>query len=269
MSRLRRASALLLLCWAGCEGSDQPAGEIEGARRPPMRGGAGGRAADAGARSRRRAQSAEADKRILFGDLHVHTTYSIDAFIYALPHLRRRGRAPAGRRLRLRPLLLAARLLLAQRPRRGAHARDVGSSKQSLRECNERAGDRADPDLVAFVGWEWTQVGRTPETHYGHKNVMFPGLAEDELPSAADHRARARRDGSRRASLVPARAPGAALRGPSGVRRTSSGACSSSPISRAARRDATRASCRTTAARTPPPPASCSRSSRSGASTRS
>jgi hypothetical protein len=65
------------------------------------------------------------------------------------------------------------------------------TTKQSLRECNQRAGDPADPDLVAFVGWEWTQVGRTPETHYGHKNVIFPGLAEDELPrrpiSALEH----------------------------------------------------------------------------------
>jgi hypothetical protein len=37
--------------------------------------------------------------------------------------------------------------------------------------------------MVAFVGFEWTQVGNTPETHYGHKNVMFPGLAENELPA--------------------------------------------------------------------------------------
>ena len=60
-----------------------------------------------------------------------------------------------------------------------AHWRET---KQRLRECNARAGDASDPDLVAFVGYEWTQVGQTPETHYGHKNVMFPGLAEDELP---------------------------------------------------------------------------------------
>ena len=48
--------------------------------------------------------------------------------------------------------------------------------------ATQRAGDPNDPDLVAFVGFEWTQVGLTPETHYGHKNVMYPGLAEEELP---------------------------------------------------------------------------------------
>jgi hypothetical protein len=50
------------------------------------------------------------------------------------------------------------------------------------RAC-ERAGDPANPDLVAFTGFEWTQVGLTPAQHYGHKNVIFPGTAEDEVPT--------------------------------------------------------------------------------------
>jgi hypothetical protein len=33
------------------------------------------------------------------------------------------------------------------------------------------------------MGFEWTQLGRTPETHWGHKCVIFPGDAEDELPA--------------------------------------------------------------------------------------
>ena len=55
--------------------------------------------------------------------------------------------------------------------------------KESVRQCDERGGDPADPDLVAFLGFEWTQVGPTPESHYGHKNVIFPGLEDDELPT--------------------------------------------------------------------------------------
>jgi hypothetical protein len=57
------------------------------------------------------------------------------------------------------------------------------STRESIRECNARAGDPAAPDLVAFLGWEWTQVGETPADHYGHKNVIFPGLADDEVPA--------------------------------------------------------------------------------------
>jgi len=62
VSRLHLASAALLLLWAGCEGSDQPAGEIAGARRPA----AVAAAAAAAQSDARRAVAAESDKEILF-----------------------------------------------------------------------------------------------------------------------------------------------------------------------------------------------------------
>ena len=49
-------------------------------------------------------------------------------------------------------------------------------SLESLRQCDARAGDPNHPDLVPFAGFEWTQVGTTPETHYGHKNVNLSHL---------------------------------------------------------------------------------------------
>jgi hypothetical protein len=54
--------------------------------------------------------------------------------------------------------------------------------KHAVRECNAVAGEGADPDLVAFHGFEWTQIGSTPERHYGHKNVIFRGLGDDAVP---------------------------------------------------------------------------------------
>jgi hypothetical protein len=167
-----------------CGGGDQPGGDIiEGARRP---------ASVIAAHDASQRDSLDdapltdsvrkATKRILFGDLHVHTTYSIDAFIYSLPFLGGEGAHPPAdacdfarycSSLDFFSLNDHAEALTPERWQR---------SKESLRECNARAGD-GEPDLIAFAGWEWTQVGPTPETHYGHKNIIFPGLADDELPT--------------------------------------------------------------------------------------
>ena len=35
--------------------------------------------------------------------------------------------------------------------------------------------------MISYLGFEWSQVGATPETHYGHKNVIFEGLEDKEL----------------------------------------------------------------------------------------
>ena len=56
-------------------------------------------------------------------------------------------------------------------------------SMESVRQCNAVAGDTKNPDMVTFMGFEWTQAGRTPEQHYGHKNVIFRNTGADDLPS--------------------------------------------------------------------------------------
>jgi hypothetical protein len=160
------SAVLLVLVWAGCEGRDLPTGEIAGERRPAPAAGA-----------------ASDDKEILFGDLHVHTTYSIDAFLYGLPLFGGEGTHPPAdacdfarycSQLDFFSLNDHAEALTPPRWQREV---------ESVRECNARAGDPSNPDLVAYVGWEWTQSGITPDLHFGHKNVIFPGLADDELPA--------------------------------------------------------------------------------------
>ncbi len=185
MSRRSRASAVLLLAWVGCEGSDQPVGEIAGERRPEP-------VAAAQASAQREARSAlaalgtvaaESDKEILFGDLHVHTTYSIDAFLYGLSIFGGEGTHPPADACDFARYCSELDFFSLNDHAEGLTASRWQNSIESVRECNARAGDPANPDLVAYVGWEWTQSGITPERHFGHKNVIFPGLADDELPA--------------------------------------------------------------------------------------
>ncbi len=122
-------------------------------------------------------------KRILFGDLHVHTTYSIDAFMYSLPLFSGEGAHPPADACDFARYCAAVDFFALTDHAEGLTPEQWRDIKQTMRDCNARAGDEHDPDLVGFVGWEWTQVGATPETHFGHKNVIFPGLGENELPA--------------------------------------------------------------------------------------
>ena len=56
-------------------------------------------------------------------------------------------------------------------------------TREAIRQCNAVAGDPENPDVVAFLGWEWSQVGITPEEHYGHKNVILRDLDDAKVPS--------------------------------------------------------------------------------------
>ena len=95
-----------------------------------------------------------------------------------------RGRASAGRRLRLRALLLRRSTSGASTTTpRAITPEHWQETKDAIRQCNAVAGDPTNPDVVAFLGWEWTQVGATPDDHYGHKNVIFRDTAEDEVPT--------------------------------------------------------------------------------------
>jgi hypothetical protein len=179
-----RLLLVVLLPLAACTGNDQPVGEIEGkgldakvvAQRVARQ--AGARAALAGSAT----AGTAAPKQIVFGDLHVHTTYSIDAFAYSVPLLGGDGLHPPADACDFARYCSALDFFAITDHAEGLTPEHWEETKESLRACDQRAGDRASPDLVPFAGWEWTQVGKTPETHYGHKNVIFPQLDDDQLP---------------------------------------------------------------------------------------
>jgi len=122
-------------------------------------------------------------KQILFGDLHVHTTFSSDAFRLSLPMVQGDGAHPPADAcdfarvcsgLDFWALTDHAESLTMERWR---------ESIASVQQCNAVAGNDDNPDMVTFMGFEWTQAGATPEQHYGHKNVIFRDTDPDQLPA--------------------------------------------------------------------------------------
>ncbi|MFQ5416473.1 MAG: DUF3604 domain-containing protein, partial [Myxococcota bacterium] len=122
-------------------------------------------------------------KQILFGDLHVHTTFSFDAFQLSLPMAGGDGAHPVAdacdyaRHCSALDFWSINDHAIALTPQRWSETVDA------IRQCNDVGGNALDPDTVAYLGWEWTQVGWVPEEHYGHKNVILRDLDDDEIPA--------------------------------------------------------------------------------------
>ena len=174
----RYALALLLL--AGCRGQHQGPGEIQGKAVPAEVVVARQEAQDAAARAL--APEAPPEQQILFGDLHVHTTFSPDAFMRSLPFLNGEGAHPPADACDYARYCSGLDFWSINDHAEGLSPRHWQETKDSIRQCNAVAGDPQNPDVVAFLGWEWTQVGQTPADHYGHKNVILRETAEEQVP---------------------------------------------------------------------------------------
>ncbi len=123
--------------------------------------------------------------QILFGDLHVHTTFSPDAFIMSVPLMGGGGLHPPADACDFARYCSSLDFWSINDHAEGITPRRWAETRQSIRECNERSGDPANPDLVSFLGWEWSQVDTEPGKHYGHKNVIFLDTEDDKVPTRA------------------------------------------------------------------------------------
>ncbi|MGH7337300.1 MAG: DUF3604 domain-containing protein, partial [Myxococcota bacterium] len=120
---------------------------------------------------------------MLFGDLHVHTTFSFDAFTFSLPTLGGEGAHPPADACDFARYCSSLDFWSINDHDFSITPRHWRETIESVRQCNEIAGDSANPDMVAYLGWEWTQVGTVPEQHYGHKNVVLQHLDDARVPA--------------------------------------------------------------------------------------
>ena len=125
----------------------------------------------------------ESEKQILFGDLHVHTTYSTDAFMWSLPYFNGPGASPISDACDFARFCSALDFWSINDHAEASTPRKWLDTKESIRQCNNIS--EGTNDLVSFLGWEWTQVSDVPEDHFGHKNVIFLDTEEDAVPPRA------------------------------------------------------------------------------------
>ena len=137
---------------------------------------------DAAARLAASAKAGTPDKQVLFGDLHVHTTYSMDAFAWSMPIFHGDGVHPPAEACDYARFCSNLDFWATTEHAESLTARHWRDLKDTVRQCNAVAGDPRNPDLVTFLGWEWTQMGDTAKDHYGHKNVILYDTAEDKVP---------------------------------------------------------------------------------------
>jgi len=170
---------LVLLAGYGIFGSTDGAGEIRGAARPAEVQ----RRTDAAVEQAARGIGVPSPGQVLFGDLHVHTTISFDAFLTSLPAAGGEGAHPPADACDFARYCSALDFWSINDHSETISPAAWDDTVSAIRACNERAGDPANPDSVAYLGWEWTQVGTTPDDHYGHKNVVLAGLSDDDVPA--------------------------------------------------------------------------------------
>ncbi len=122
-------------------------------------------------------------KQILFGDLHVHTTFSSDAFVMSLPLVSGEGAHPPADACDFARHCAALDFWSINDHAESLTPEHWRETIESIRQCNAVATDPNNADVIAFLGWEWTQDGWAPANHWGHKNIVLRDTDEERIPA--------------------------------------------------------------------------------------
>ncbi len=131
----------------------------------------------------RQPSAADGGGHILFGDLHVHTTFSADAFMRSLPMAGGSGAHPPADACDFARYCSALDFFAITDHAESLTQRHWDETVASVRQCEAVSAGSDQPDLIAFAGWEWSQVGLTADTHWGHRNVILRDLEPDAIPT--------------------------------------------------------------------------------------
>lgn len=174
-------AGVFVLVWLSPDGELEQPGVIQGAARSPE------------ALAQRWQQDAQdvvaldtqaqrPKAQIVFGDLHVHSTYSMDAFLWSLPMMHGSGLHPPADACDYARYCSNLDFWAITDHAEALTPRHWSNTQQMVRDCNALTNPD-NPDLVTYLGWEWTQVGQTPATHYGHRNVVLKEIDADKVPA--------------------------------------------------------------------------------------
>ena len=129
-------------------------------------------------------RSAENESQVLFGDLHVHTNHSLDAYLFNTSLIKGGGVVTPADACDFARYCSALDFWSINDHAEGLTPRVWNDTVNAIRDCNAQAGDPANPDMVSYLGWEWTNGNKDNVTsHYGHKNVIFRAWEPGQTPS--------------------------------------------------------------------------------------
>ena len=96
-------------------------------------------------------------KQILFGDFHVHTTFSTDAFWWSLPILGGEGVHPMADACDYARYCSSIDFWAITDHAEASTPRKWKETKDFIRQCSFKSGEESN-DVIPFIGFEWTQV---------------------------------------------------------------------------------------------------------------
>lgn len=126
--------------------------------------------------------SNESAKQILFGDLHVHSTFSLDAFFGNLPIARGEGVHPVADACNFARFCSNLDFFAITDHAEWLTSREWKDTISSVQDCAFASRDSDNPPIIPLLGWEWTQKSINKSNHYGHKNVILKNIESDVIP---------------------------------------------------------------------------------------